>query len=721
MRRWLAIAIVMAGLFVPAAPALAGGAVLYLAPASYQMTVGRTYYLVVRVSSSDSVNAVQANLSYTSNLLFEGISTQGSAFDITAQGSGGGGVVKIGRGASSPVSGDNNVATISFQAVAAGTATVTFNSDSQVVRNTDNAGILSGTSGGTYTISSQPPPSGGGGSTAPRSGSGTPAASSPSTPGAPAPPPDTTPPKVKNLHVIDISFTQATVEWDTDEPASSLVDYGLTASYGLEAQTGGLATHHAVPLNPAFLVPRTLYHFRIKSSDAAGNTVTGQDLHFVTSGYAVTAAISDQHGRPVSGAVVTLGDSQLTTDQLGKVQFVNVSPGRRLLTVIYRDQYQTANIAVGPDKNGHVSVINAAFVVTTPPPWWQTWWWLWPLAVIGLAWAWHNRHRPMWRFGPLLRRLRGRLNLQPHLHSGRVLPHAHTSYAGMAFVLLMGGLALGSVSLGSEAADGAYSVTATVQGPAPRQAALITSPASGDTVYNLPVEVKGTCESGAEIRLYTGQVLRGSQICQDDGSFDLPAALDPGTNILVARSFNLAGQEGPASDGVTVRYAPAPGSVEEAFYGSGVTQLSAPLRLTTDQPLVAAWTREAADWSVKISGGQPPYALQFDWGDGSTDLVSQPGPGGAAVTHAFKKSGSYTIKVTAKDNAGLSGYLQIAAVVHDHQGAVAAVRGSGIPNLAIAWPVYAALCLMLLSFWLGERFEKGRVAEQAADLAGGAA
>ncbi|HTK04833.1 MAG TPA: fibronectin type III domain-containing protein [Candidatus Eisenbacteria bacterium] len=93
-------------------------------------------------------------------------------------------------------------------------------------------------------------------------------------------PPDTTAPVISNIQVINIAATSATVTWDTNEPATSFVDYGLTVGYGSTAGNGTLVTSHSVNLTG--LTSQTLYHFRVRSADAASNSSNSSDGTFTT-------------------------------------------------------------------------------------------------------------------------------------------------------------------------------------------------------------------------------------------------------------------------------------------------------------------------------------------------------------------------------------------------------------------------------------------------------
>ena len=87
---------------------------------------------------------------------------------------------------------------------------------------------------------------------------------------------DTTPPAISALAVSGITANSATITWTTSEPADTQVEYGTTASYGLTtALNPALVTSHSQQLTG--LQANTLYHYRVRSRDAAGNlsTATG--------------------------------------------------------------------------------------------------------------------------------------------------------------------------------------------------------------------------------------------------------------------------------------------------------------------------------------------------------------------------------------------------------------------------------------------------------------
>jgi purine nucleosidase len=100
-------------------------------------------------------------------------------------------------------------------------------------------------------------------------------------PSSSAPPPDTTPPAITGVSASSVSSGEATVGWTTDEPATTQVEYGTTTAYGSSTTPDtSLGTSHSQTLSG--LTPGTLYHYRVKSTDAAGNAAVSGDFTFTT-------------------------------------------------------------------------------------------------------------------------------------------------------------------------------------------------------------------------------------------------------------------------------------------------------------------------------------------------------------------------------------------------------------------------------------------------------
>jgi hypothetical protein len=92
---------------------------------------------------------------------------------------------------------------------------------------------------------------------------------------------DTTPPAITGVTATAVGSTTATIVWNTDEDASSEVDFGTTDAYGEMAGDANSSTmSHSVVLTG--LSASTTYHFRVKSSDSAGNEALSADSTFMT-------------------------------------------------------------------------------------------------------------------------------------------------------------------------------------------------------------------------------------------------------------------------------------------------------------------------------------------------------------------------------------------------------------------------------------------------------
>lgn len=87
---------------------------------------------------------------------------------------------------------------------------------------------------------------------------------------------------VTSISTSGISQTGATISWNTNRPADSKVEYGLTTSYGNVVSLATMETSHR--LNLVGLTPDTLYHFRVTSKDAGGKESASSDLTFRTGG-----------------------------------------------------------------------------------------------------------------------------------------------------------------------------------------------------------------------------------------------------------------------------------------------------------------------------------------------------------------------------------------------------------------------------------------------------
>ena len=83
-------------------------------------------------------------------------------------------------------------------------------------------------------------------------------------------------PEISNIQVSDVGGSWALISWNTDEPATSQVEFGLTDAYGSESPLDPvLKTSHLLQISG--LDEGTLYHFRVKSLNATGGLGISKD------------------------------------------------------------------------------------------------------------------------------------------------------------------------------------------------------------------------------------------------------------------------------------------------------------------------------------------------------------------------------------------------------------------------------------------------------------
>ena len=101
----------------------------------------------------------------------------------------------------------------------------------------------------------------------------------------PDPNPDTTAPVISNVRVTSITDTTVLIEWTTDEPGDSMLEYGTQSaswgSYETVRNDTVLVFNHSVTLTD--LLSDTTYYFQAGSFDAYGNGPTvSSEMSFMT-------------------------------------------------------------------------------------------------------------------------------------------------------------------------------------------------------------------------------------------------------------------------------------------------------------------------------------------------------------------------------------------------------------------------------------------------------
>ena len=301
-------------------------------------------------------------------------------------------------------------------------------------------------------------------------------------------------------------------------------------------------------------------------------------------------------------------------------------------------------------------------------------------------------------------------------------------YPAILFMLLCAGVILALWTFRAVADD--IHVTAKVPANPVTGPAVITNPVNGQHFSSIPITISGTCPSdgsGGYVKIYRNDVFSGVSICDNSNNFSISSDLFPGANTITAQIYNITDDPGPPSTPVTTYYdVPQPLTPPNTTTPS--TKIPA-LTISSDFKYIGYYVGQTTQWKLNIDGGLSPYAVNVDWGDGKSSVISRKDAGVFSVTHVYKAPGklknrSYNINISASDLQGNQASLQLFVIVNDRSvGPVAAsIAGSTCSTSGISyssltcfiqtrnllkflWPAYAIVLLMVISYRLGEREE----------------
>lgn len=261
-------------------------------------------------------------------------------------------------------------------------------------------------------------------------------------------------------------------------------------------------------------------------------------------------------------------------------------------------------------------------------------------------------------------------------------------------------LASGLVIPSSETSNGSIGLVGTIPSPPPTQAATIAVPVNQANFTSSPITISGLCPTGLLIKIFSNNIFVGSTQCLN-GTYSLSIDLFGGQNNLTAIDYDSLDQSGPVSNAVIVSYNDA----LLANFGSVVS-------LTSNYAKRGADPNQPLDWPFLLSGGTGPYAISINWGDNSpTDLISQQFSGTINASHIYKTAGTFNIIIKATDKNNTQAFLQVVGVAN---GAVTlsttnSSQGSTLVNnqkpQVIWWPAASMVPLILVSFWIGGKYQ----------------
>src|SRR5206468_948842 len=128
---------------------------------------------------------------------------------------------------------------------------------------------------------------------------------------------DTTAPTISAVGASSITVSGATISWTTNEASDSQVEYGTTTGYDSSTSlASALVTSHSATLSG--LQVSTLYHYRVKSRDGAGNLATSGDFTFTTSADTTAPTISGVSASPatVNGETISWTTNEASDSQV---------------------------------------------------------------------------------------------------------------------------------------------------------------------------------------------------------------------------------------------------------------------------------------------------------------------------------------------------------------------------------------------------------------------
>lgn len=296
--------------------------------------------------------------------------------------------------------------------------------------------------------------------------------------------------------------------------------------------------------------------------------------------------------------------------------------------------------------------------------------------------------------------LHRRLKLSQHKHTGRRLPRQHTSHGALLVITLIAGAMMAfatNSTLEAQSRSSAQSVTVSGVVPAapPKEPATVSQPllTSLDSLT-----VTGSKPRSTIVEVYNNNLLAGASGCQAE-HYSLKITPQYDNNSIIAKVVDNLGQYGPDSGTASVVYLPK-------------DRLTPQFLLSGSSKYFGLQVNQKHELKLKITGGEPPYAITIDWGDNKeSDLLIQRTADEASFTHRYESSGCFNIITQGQDNKGAKAYFRTVVVVSPLSGGALSNAGAAfanigaIPTLGLLWPLYLAVLAFVAAFWLGEKYQ----------------
>jgi fibronectin type 3 domain-containing protein len=193
---------------------------------------------------------------------------------------------------------------------------------------------------------------------------------------------DTTPPTISSVSVSNITQNSAVISWSTNEASDTQVNYGLTSSYGNSTTlNSSMVTSHSVTITG--LSAGMVYHYRVRSRDAAGNLTSSSDNTFTTQTLPDTTAPNTPTGLsaiPTSETEIQLSwnvasDPSSVGQNVSGISHYRIFRGGALIATTSSTAYLDVNLSAGTqytyqiearDNAGNTSSKSSSVSATTP-------------------------------------------------------------------------------------------------------------------------------------------------------------------------------------------------------------------------------------------------------------------------------------------------------------------------------------------------------------------
>lgn len=218
----------------------------------------------------------------------------------------------------------------------------------------------------------------------------------------------------------------------------------------------------------------------------------------------------------------------------------------------------------------------------------------------------------------------------------------------------------------TQSSSGNINISATVPGLPPSTAPTIDSPTMNKNFDVKTITMNGGCISGLIVKVFRNTVFAGSTLCQANGTWSLQIDLVELRNDLIARQYDGLNQPSPDSQLVTVYYLPPASTPSLPGENTSPPQQTVgfQLNISYDYTVQGIFPGEVFKLPISFYGGNAPYAVSVDWGDGSKKLYSRPNNEQFIAEHIYSKPGLYTVTIQVSDIDGNTAYLQFILVVN---------------------------------------------------------